>query len=194
MKYIKLLTCGLLALGTAATSSALVITNMVGTNDGVADQSQTLTAGFISSNLNWMHSYGAIVGNILSATLEIDIIDADNGNLRLYAGTDNSGIQIGTADPAGNNSGGGPGPWRNPTDTALDPSFTFTLSSSLYADLADGTFDVFGQNIGMSIWGSNRAILTIETDGIAAVQDTGSTFAFLGLAIASIAAVRRRIR
>lgn len=127
------------------------------------DLSGTLTGGFISSDFTWAHSFGVITDTILSATLTLDIIDADGGNLNVYV-DNSSGAPVGMFDPAGNNSGGGPGPWRVPGDP-LDPVMTVVLSSSIFSELADGMITFFGDNISLGIWGTNTATLTIETTG-----------------------------
>ncbi len=127
------------------------------------DLSGTLTGGYISSDFSWTHSFGAITDTILSATLTLDIIDADGGFLDTYV-NNMSGDFVGVFDPVGNNSGGSPGPWRVPGDP-LDPVMSISLSSSLFAELMDGTVSFFGDNRGLGIWGINSAILTIETSG-----------------------------
>lgn len=127
----------------------------------------TLTAGFIGTDFAWTHTYAPILGTITSAFLEMDIIDADNGALNVKQGTVGGGL-IGTFNPDGNNSGGGPGPWRLPPDP-LAPSLQFAIGAAFFADLLDGSFTFYGDNIGLGIWGSNRAILTINYTPIGAV-------------------------
>ena len=120
----------------------------------------TLSGGFRGIGLTWEHSYTPIdVASITGAFLTMDIIDADNGSLDLYAGTSVGGTFIGSVF---GNDNGNPGFWR-PLGDPFAPETTLTIDSSLYADLADGTFTIFGDNIGLGQWGSNRARLTIVT-------------------------------
>ena len=74
---------GVLVLGMTAVSPAnsAIITDQVGTPAVAAGASAvgTLTNGFISGDKAWTHSYAAIIGTILSATLTVDTIDADGG-------------------------------------------------------------------------------------------------------------------
>ena len=43
------------------------------------------------------------------------------------------------------------------------------ISPTFFPDLADGTFEIYGENVGLGTWGSNRAVLTIETNGLCTV-------------------------
>lgn len=124
-----------------------------------SDGSGTLTNGWIDTDLGWTHNYSQITGSIVSATLTIDIIDADNGYLSLYSGVDNSGLLIGNA--FGNDNGNGSrGPWQGLSGNTVET--TFVLPQEMYADLYDGTFQVYGENNGLVTWGANRALVTIE--------------------------------
>jgi hypothetical protein len=188
----------------AATASAITITSQVGTEAvGGVGVLSTLTGmvdtfggpdGFIRDtltfDLTWTHSYGAISGAIVSATLRVDLIDADTGILDLYAGTSSSDPLIGSA--SGGNQGTSvwrdlqtpPGP--NPGDGSFDN--LIVIPASLYADLADGTFAVFtnDRNDNLSSFGSNRALLTITV-----VPEPG-TAALLGFGLIALGLARSR--
>ncbi len=154
---------GAISVALQTRAEAAVITSQVGlpAPTGSTALGDTLTGGFTASraDLGWSHAYGAITDAILSVTLRIDLIDAEEPNRRLdlYAGTTTDGAFIGAA--YGHNDGK-PGPWLGLGDSADN---VFAISSALYGDIADGTFDVFGDNQGMYVWGSNRALLTITT-------------------------------
>ncbi len=162
---------------------ALTIVNQVGVetpngNGPGGSQANTLTGGFISSDFAWVHSLGPISGTILSATLQIDLIDADNGALTMFAGTNNSGLSIGAATGTDD---GGPGPWRNLSEGSRNN--VINIGSEHFADIADGNFAIFGQN-SMSIWGSNRSILTLEVNGVPEPFSAGLlAIGFMGLVI-----------
>ena len=186
-----------------STAEAAVIISQVGipAAEGSTDLGDTLTGGFITGDWSWSHTgYGAITDTIVSATLEIDLIDAEDPNRRLdlYTGVSAGGEFI---DSAYGVNDGGPGPWRGlplggtSTDNLID------ISSDLFADIADGTFDIFGDNRSMIIWGSNRALLTITTTD-PVPEPTGDPeptsvpepagLALFGLGLAGLGIARRR--
>ena len=196
-----LIIVGAIGAGMNSAAEAAVITSQVGipATEGSTDTGDTLTGGFIRTDLGWSHTgYGPITGTILSATLEIDLIDAEepNSRLDLYAGTDGSGTFFGSAY---GDDQGTPGPWRGIElgGTSLDN--LIILSSDLFADLADGTFDIFGDNNGLIIWGGNRALLTITTEDPEIEISGGPTLvpepaglALFGLGLTGLGIVRRK--
>ncbi len=103
----------------------------------------------------------------MSATLEFDVIDGDDTNVLtdgfdVYAGFDTSGTLIGTGFAPTDN--GGPGSWVDFSHANSD-HIVLIIASSLFADLADGTFDVYVDEFcgcDPQFWGSNQAILTIN--------------------------------
>ncbi len=71
---------GAIGVGSNTAAEAAVITSQVGipAPEGSTDLGNTLTGGFMKGDLGWSHDgYGPITDIILSATLEIDLIDAE---------------------------------------------------------------------------------------------------------------------
>ena len=184
---------GVLVLGMTAVSPAnsAIITDQVGT-PAVADGASavgTLTNGFISGDKAWTHSYAAIIGTILSATLTVDTIDADGGRLNLYAAVSTAGTIFGLASGANQ---GLSGIWRTlPSLGGTSIDVTVNIPNTLFADIADGTFNVYGDNISMAIWSSSRALLTVTTDAVNQVREP-ATLAIFGLGLAGLGFARRR--
>ena len=141
------------------------VVDVVGTQDCTESEALTWngTTAWINVDKAWTHTYAPIAGTIVGATLAIEIGDADGGPLTIVAGATTLGTITG-----GDN--GGPGNFS----PCASPGFTdnlLTIPPSLYADLADGTFDVTTSGCsptcasaptGPGTYGLTRAILTIQ--------------------------------
>ncbi|MBU0676807.1 MAG: hypothetical protein KJ626_01715 [Verrucomicrobia bacterium] len=116
----------------------------------------SLTGGWIDTDLIWTHTVtGVAGGTIISAILEIDLLDADNAELKVVSSL---GPVIGTATGPDN---GGPGVWRRIGDTG-DQDNRFVLPTECFENLADGAIKFAGENRGMGTWGANRSRLTVN--------------------------------
>ena len=164
-------------IGKLAATSLLVVSfsgnaSIVNSQVGIpaltgSDGSGSLTNGWIDSGLGWTHSYSQITDTIVSASLTIDIIDADHGSLRLFSGLDNSGLFIGNA--FGNDNGNGTrGIWQGLNGNTIET--TFVLPQEMYADLSDGIFQVYGDNNSLVTGGANRALLSVEGSSLSDIS------------------------
>ena len=72
--------------------------------------------GFTATNLTWTHTYAPIAAPIVSATLTVDIGDADGYVMSLLA---QGGATIGTITGGDN---GGPGTWACPAPGSTAPT------------------------------------------------------------------------
>ena len=122
--------------------------------------------GYTSEMVSWTHTYAPFSAPIVSATLTIDIGDADAGELELRAF---DGTPIGTIDGGDN---GVPGPFVCPWEwdaSSGDPDgndIVLTIPASLFPDLTDGSFFVETIQItSVGGYGINRAVLDIEVGG-----------------------------
>ena len=141
------------------------IDDRVGSDGATGDSSGSLSNGWTTGNLSWTHTYGAINGTITRAILWVDVLDADSGSLKVYVGSSSSGFYLGENNPddAAANLGSPPTEedWLG-IGAFGDPIQEFTLPSSLYSDLADGSFQLYAANNAMSTYGVNRSRLYIE--------------------------------
>jgi hypothetical protein len=119
--------------------------------------------GFTGATLAWTHSYRALSGPILSATLTLDAGDLDTGQLQLR-GT--GGIPFATITGGDN---GTPGPFVCPWAWDGRPEgndVDLPIPWSLYPDLMDGEFSIQAVEIGeVGVYACNRSVLQIEFGG-----------------------------
>lgn len=140
---------------------AATVTSMIGQEGTAGDGTNSLTAiiapdadGWISGSLSWTHIF-SFSGTINSATLEVDFADLDSGSMALTG----DGISLGSY--AGGNTGG-PGPWQPSTGSGV-VNLVINLTGSALTALFDGSFTVAATPSGsVSIWGTNRSILTVD--------------------------------
>lgn len=187
------LICFTIIFSGTSVATADLVTDIVGTENYPTDPiGDTLTGGFLATadqSFGWTHSYSPVaLGSVVAATLTIDLVDADNGQLDIYVGPDASGTLLGIAT---GNDNGSPGPWQPLSDPGSVDT-VINIDPSHFADLADGSFQLFAQNNNgtnnLGIWGSNRARLTINPSS---VPEPGS---FILLAFAGISILSRRQR
>jgi len=141
--------------------NAATVTSMIGQEGTVGDGTNSLTAiiasdadGWITGNLSWTHTF-SFSGTINSATLEVDFADLDSGTMGLTG----DGISLGSF-PGG--STGGPGAWQPSTGAGV-ANVVINLTGSVLTALLDGSFTIAATpSSGVSIWGSNRSILTVD--------------------------------
>ena len=172
------------ATGTAGTalqntlSGLLLATGNFGA--GLAGENGWLT----DNEIFWTQTYAPIVGTITSATLALDLVDADSGRFEVYT-PNMSGTDLGSL--AGFDSGG-PDPWQGPGSAILGTA-TFNLPSGLFASLKLGSFTVFLHDaVAMSYFGLNTSVLTITYT----TTPEPTSLALGALGLAGLAAARRR--
>jgi len=147
--------------------------------------------GYRVTDLDFSFVYDATAfsaSDIISASISIDLIDADvNGSLELYENSI-SGSFIGSATGSNN---GTPGVWRNLGVSGNDDNLFFLDLSTFNSSLASGTFNIFGDNDGMTAWGSNRAELVIEYNETSPVPIPAAVW-LLGSGLLGLVSFRRK--
>lgn len=135
----------------------------------VGEETFTLTGGFIDRDVLWTHEFRPLDGLIETASLTIDLVDADGGSLAVYARS--SGLSESLLGRAVGLDNGDPGAWRVPgEDQAAESTIEIRQSDLVYLD--GGLLRLTGINEDMGTWGSNRAILQIEYIGWGTHWDT----------------------
>ena len=155
-RYLPQFTIMILLCIYATGSYAATVISQVGisSNDGIG----SLSGGFTNNDdISWTHIYAPISGTINSATLEVDTIDLDSPE-GFWGALKHDSVLMGTLSGKNN---GLPGPWR-PIGHAFNDDTLFTLDAVFFSDLLGGSFSVDAHAPGDNIWGSNRALLTID--------------------------------
>ncbi|HVY61547.1 MAG TPA: hypothetical protein VHF22_07830 [Planctomycetota bacterium] len=168
-----------LALAVAGSARATTITSQVGTpaatGTGPGGLGATLTGLWATAHpadafetfwvndasIAWTHAFAPILGTIDSATLDLDIIDADGGVASVYAGSSASGTLLGTLTGPDT---GGPDPWQGSTDGGSVGRGHYVLPAALFPALAAGSISFFLDDAAKvyGIFGMNAAVLTVQ--------------------------------
>ena len=184
-------------LGHAGVASATIITNQVGTPELTNSTSlgATLTSGFIVADFSWTHSYTPITGTINSATLAFDTTDLDT-QVGIVGSLFNGTNLIATF--TGGDNGGNPQDWLGLGD---NDDNLFSLSSVFFPALLTGSFAISAVNTQVltngnanpNLWGSNRALLTIDFTPASTQVPEPSTLGLLGAGLLGLFMRRKRV-